>query len=197
MLKPFLNVTGKVIKKLDDLGTISRAINELAKKDVLVGVPQAKSSRPGEPINNAELGFVLSEGVRPEHAREEIKDGMNQGQTYDQALGAYIWAHGDPLWHIPPRPFLGPSIELNAEKISKQQGKVIKAALAGNDTQVEAECIKLGLLAQNCVKAYFLDPTNGWDPNAPTTIEAKGSAKPLIDTGALRNSITYVIRVKV
>jgi hypothetical protein len=31
-------------------------------------------------------------------------------------------------------------------------------------------------------------------PNAPATIRAKGSSKPLIDTGEMRQSVTYQIR---
>ena len=31
---------------------------------------------------------------------------------------------------------------------------------------------------------------------APSTIKRKGSAQPLVDTGALRQSITYIIRPK-
>ena len=39
--------------------------------------------------------------------------------------------------------------------------------------------------------------TNGnWKPNAPLTIELKGSSHPLIDTGQMRQSITYVVEEK-
>ena len=31
-------------------------------------------------------------------------------------------------------------------------------------------------------------------PNAPATVKRKGSSQPLIDTGNLRKSITFVIR---
>ena len=34
---------------------------------------------------------------------------------------------------------------------------------------------------------------NGWKPNAPSTIKAKGSDKPLIDTGELRKSIRGIV----
>lgn len=38
--------------------------------------------------------------------------------------------------------------------------------------------------------------TGDWVPNAPSTIAAKGSDKPLIDTSHMKNSVTYVIRGK-
>ena len=34
------------------------------------------------------------------------------------------------------------------------------------------------------------------EPNAPSTIRKKGSDKPLIDTGRLRQSVNYVIKPK-
>jgi hypothetical protein len=49
------------------------------------------------------------------------------------------------------------------------------------------------MLGQNIVRAWFVDPKNGWPENSPITIAAKGSDKPLIDTGELRKAITYVV----
>ena len=55
------------------------------------------------------------------------------------------------------------------------------------------------MFAQNKVRAWFTDERNNWPPNAPSTIEKKsknGKIKdnPLIDTGELRKSITYVVK---
>lgn len=144
-------------------GDVYKALAELVRKDVLVGIPQAESSRKDatEP-NNAEL--------------------------------AYIHTNGSPRNRIPARPFLQPAIMAHKDNIAKLQGKVIRAALKGDVQLMLIDLEKVGLYAQNVTKAWFVDPRNGWPPNAPLTIKLKGSDKPLIDTGALRNSITYVIR---
>jgi phage gpG-like protein len=48
---------------------------------------------------------------------------------------------------------------------------------------------KAGALAVSAAKRRFTSEV-GWAPNAPITIEIKGSSRPGIDTGKLRNSIT-------
>ena len=59
------------------------------------------------------------------------------------------------------------------------------------------ELKKTGMFVQNKVRSWFTDSRNGWPPNAPSTIKAKkGKSNPLIDTGELRKSITYVVSNK-
>ena len=42
-------------------------------------------------------------------------------------------------------------------------------------------------------EAFDTEGFGEWTPNSPATIRAKGSEMPLIDTGNLRNSITYKV----
>jgi hypothetical protein len=70
--------------------------------------------------------------------------------------------------------------------------KAILKYLNGQDGRPDLE--KIGLWVVNKVKAKF--GSDDLVPNSEATIKAKGSDKPLIDTGQLRNSITYVIRKK-
>lgn len=51
-----------------------------------------------------------------------------------------------------------------------------------------------GMEGQNSARDWFEDPRNGWAPNSPVTIALKGSERPLVDTGELRKSITYVVK---
>jgi hypothetical protein len=150
------------------------ALEQAKNKQVLVGIPQDKAPRvptPEDPfpeINNAEL--------------------------------AYIHEHGSVVAHIPPRPFLEPSILANKSQIATLQASVIQKALI-DPSSLDSGFNKIGLLAQKNAQLWFTDPRNNWPPNAPSTIAAKlkkGSTdpKPLIDTGALRASISYVVRTK-
>ena len=118
------------------------------------------------------------------------------GETLTNAELAYIHSKGSPLNNIPPRPFLEPSIEANKEKIAAIQAQAFKAALNGKPAQVLMDMKKVGLLGQNLAKGWFRNPKNNWPPNSPLTIAKKGSDQPLIDTGALRNAIVYVVRKK-
>jgi len=164
MFGSFIRPVSKVIKKVDRFGSVLQSIESLKRHDVLIGIPQAESSREGGAITNAEL--------------------------------AYIHSKGSPKQGIPARPFLEPSIMANKDRIAEQQAKIIKDALAGNANVMHADMEKLGIRAQNFAKGWFVNPLNEWAPNTPETIARKGSDKPLIDTGQLRNAITYVVREK-
>lgn len=190
MFKSICNVTNKIDKFKD----VTKSLQELKNLDVLVGIPEAKSSRKSGEITNAELGYILSTGVHASDVQTKVSQGIKAGQSYNQALEAFKLAYGDPAFGIPARPFLEPSIEANLDRVTRQQNTVINAVLDGKDPHKEAE--KLGLLCQNIVKSWFTDPRNHWPPNAPSTIAKKGSDRPNIDTGQLRNSITYVVRDK-
>jgi hypothetical protein len=52
---------------------------------------------------------------------------------------------------------------------------------------------RAGMEAVNRVKSFFTDPRNNWPRNAPSTIRRKGSSRRNIDTGALRDAMTYVL----
>ena len=108
----------------------------------------------------------------------------------------YFHTHGSPLQKIPARPVLEPAIEYNKEEISRYLGEAIKNGLDGNIDNANNALNKAGLKAQKSAQEWFTNPANKWAPNSPLTIRLKGSDKPLIDTGELRKSITYVIRKK-
>lgn len=192
MFGDFIKASVKAVKTKDNLGEITKVLEHLAKQDVLVGIPQAEASRKEGKLNNAEL--------------------------------AYIHSNGSPKNNIPARPFLEPSIINNKRQVVKQQTKALRDALDGNTAQADADLHDLGLLGQSLAKGWFTDPRNHWAPLSPYTVEqrlkkkfkspearAQGmeeylqsiqieggtpTERPLIDSGQLRNAITYVIRQK-
>jgi hypothetical protein len=107
----------------------------------------------------------------------------------------FIHTNGSLLRHIPPRPVIEPAISDpdNRKLFLPELEAAAKAALAGQVLQVKAHLNRAGLIAQNVCRAWFVSPKNGWPPNAPSTIRRKGSSRPLILTGELRKSITYVV----
>lgn len=190
----------KVLKEIK-VASLVDAVGVLAKKEVLVGIPAENSTRQaqnpsGDKINNAELLYIQSHGVRKAEMRAEMQQHIDAGKKYSEAHSLYIQSHGSPLWHIPPRPVLEPSIEANKEPIAKQLQQATVAALDGDSVGVDHALHRAGFVAENAAKGWFEKPENGWPPNSPRTITQKGSDSPLIDTGEMRKAITHVVREK-
>ena len=185
---------------------LMQRIKQLSSQKVCVGVPSSddpdlsdqqkkqigrKSGGHGD-IGNADLVYIHTHGVRPRPVRVGMQPEINKGTKYSVALQMYIHEHGSFAYQVPPRPTIEPAIKDAKEGIGERLGDAAKAAAEGKDTQKALGDV--GLYAQAKVKGWFTNPKNGWAPNAPATIKGKGSARPLIDTGAMQGSITFVIR---
>jgi hypothetical protein len=191
------NVTLQTVT--DNSHKILESLKKIKELDVLVGIPQEKSSRKGQEITNVELAFLHSKGFKsPKSAllgsyKKRFEGNKRKGKAL-AAMQAYFMEKGDPYWHVPARPFLEPALKANKDALLKQQDNILKAALNGDYAKAEIEAEKLGILASNFVREWFTDPRNGWAENHPLIVALKGSARPLIDTGALRQAVTYVLR---
>jgi len=105
---------------------------------------------------------------------------------------AYIaMIHEFGLGHNPERSFLRSTVYEQADKYAKIIAETIPQAVKSGMSERDAYA-RLGTIAVNDVKMKI-----GSGPFAPlsqATIDRKKSSKPLIDTGALRQSISYEIR---
>lgn len=180
----------------DGVPELLEALRELQSNEVMVGIPEAKSSRKKEIIRNSELLYIHTHGIRKKAMREEMQLEMDGGKQYSEVYQMYIQEHGSPLWASPPRPVLEPAIEHRKDWIAEQLGKAAQSALDGDVKGVRDGLHKAGQVAENAAKDWFTNPANGWAPNSPETIKLKGSNKPLIDTDQLRKAITHVVRRK-
>ena len=156
----------------DMVADVLRRVKELTKSEVLIGIPDANAERTGddgktEPITNAGIGYVME--------------------------------FGSPAQNIPARPFLLPGVEsmrdAAVERLKIAGGK----ALSGQKSDIEKELTKVGILGQNAVQAKITD--GPFQPLAPRTLKAREArgrtgAKPLIDTGKLRESVSFVVHQK-
>ncbi len=172
--------------KSDKLKKIIANINSLVGQTVLVGIPQENTGRDDEdtgPMTNAALGFIHE--------------------------------YGSPANNIPARPFLMTGLRDGQNKFEPRLRKAAGAALDGNTQKMGAEMTATGLIAADSVQRKINSGT--FTPLADATLERRAArgrkgaelelqrrrdgeqpgtefAKPLIDTGQLRNSITFVIR---
>lgn len=182
-MKPTLSVR----QVADMAAKIRQAINALTEKDVYIGVPAENAGSRAGGINNAEL--------------------------------SYIHEFGAPAAGIPARPHLLPGMDdIRGEAADLLKGAA-KKALKGNVVAVESALKRIGLLGQKAVRARFQN--NDWAPLKESTLDyaapkkdaegntlkdRKGNVKrgksrrdkekinPLLNTGQLMKSHTYVIR---
>lgn len=128
---------------------------------------------------------------------EDVLVGVPRGAKEDNgmsiALIASVHEFGSPKRNIPERSFLRAGIRASTEDISKIAARQLK--LIAKDQQTPSNAIQmLGLAGQAAVQKYIRH--GDFEPLSPRTIEAKGSDKPLIDTGNMLQSITYEVRKK-
>ena len=119
---------------------------------------------------------------------------MRKGDPINNASLMFVLTHGSPARKIPATPILEPAIERNRELIAPHLAASAKAVTEGRPDEAERELERAGFVASNAAKRFFMDPANGWPPNAPSTIARKGSDRRNIDTGQLRRSIVHVVR---
>lgn len=171
--------TASVRHTISRSGAIAKAIRELADVQVMVGIPKKTASRTGSQASNALIGYVLE--------------------------------HGVPKHNLPPRPFLVPGVR-NARAYTKAGfKKAARYAMAGNQQAMQAQLAAIGTNAAVAVKLKMRQ--GPFAPLAPRTIAARQrkllhtkklsaqevaagfqDIRPLIDTGKLLASITWVIR---
>lgn len=93
--------------------------------------------------------------------------------------------------NVPARPFMG----LSSADINNQCAPILEqsaGALNNNNTQQYDQLLDAaGNLAAGIVKQQITDLRS--PPNAQSTIERKRSSNPLIDTGLMRQTVTYKV----
>lgn len=90
----------------------------------------------------------------------------------------------------PSRPFLRQSVDNNKDKINAFCQSQLKALLSGRTT-AEDVLKKTAVFMKGLVQETIKE--GDFQPNAPSTVKKKGSDKPLIDTGHMRQSVTTII----
>lgn len=184
-----VKIKGKGMEEIAD------ALRVLTQAEVLVGVPAEEADtgrKDGEP-NNAEL--------------------------------AYIHDNGAPEANIPQREFMRPGINKVRDVLSDKLGRGMGAVLRGDGMKaVERTFNQVGIVAATSIKETInegippplSDATlrnrmrkgrkggGGWRLGAAQELDRRWDgqapsvefAKPLVDTAAMRNSVTYVIRAR-
>jgi hypothetical protein len=180
---------------VDRTAELGKLLEEVSRLQVYVGIPEEKSSRPGDgEITNAELCYIHTHGS-PLH-------GIPARPIIEPAIEA----------------------EDNKEAISVELSEALKSVLDGKPQTARAHLEKAGQEGEESARDWFEDPRNQWPPNSPETVrrkierlrgkrkaaalaayeggqstyEYRGSTHSvnleLVDTEELRKSITYVVK---
>lgn len=109
-----------------------------------------------------------------------------EGEEVAQVAGSHVYGLG-----VPKRDFMGYA---KSDIIAQTKPILRKIGEAESESQVNALQNAAGLKAQAIIQQSIIDLS---DPsNSPKTIEKKGSDNPLIDTGHMKDSVTFVVRKK-
>lgn len=176
----------------DDVAKVFKSIQNLVGRQVLVGIPDnGQNNRDEGPVNNATIGYVME--------------------------------FGSPLNNVPPRAFLIPGVEKAKNPALRQLRQAADAALNGDTAGMEQGLSRAGIIASNEVKLtinsnippplkpstirnrhrargtkmreseqVYLDlVSKGVEPGAA---QGEVGIVALVNTGSLRNAITFVVR---
>lgn len=128
-------------------------------------------------------------------AKLEVRIGFQHGQaTEEDGMDICDVAAWNELGTIksPSRPFLRKSVDENEEKINHfLQSKKADLLQGKSAEQVLKE---IGLFQKDLIQEKITE--GSFTPNAASTVRKKGSNKPLVDTGRMRQSVNYVIKKK-
>ena len=129
----------------------------------------------------------------PEGGEARGEDGVTPAYLLD------LHSRGSEASGLPKREVIQPVLEASADYIKGELEEYSKLKLEGRESEAEIVLETLGLELQARIQDWFEDPRNGWEPNKPATIKAKqGDANAedvtLVDTGLMRQSITYVVK---
>lgn len=123
----------------------------------------------------------------------EVVIGVQQGDMNGegQQIAEYAAYNEFGTENIPERSFMRTAFDENLPQLKEDMDRRYSEVQAGTKTVYQALGL-VGLRHQDQIKQKI--DQNVPPPNSPFTIARKGSSKTLIDTGAMKNSIHYIIR---
>ena len=121
----------------------------------------------------------------------QAKVGFPLGTASD-ILERAIYVHFGTA-QIPERPFLDTALLNNQRRIARLLTDAA-ATVARGELDAEGALDRVALAVVGMVQREITELRN--PPNAPSTIAAKGSSNPLIDTGEMRAAVRHTVESK-
>lgn len=141
--------------------------------------------------SDGRLKKILNNFLR--NGDEKVAVGFPAGKAGGDIINRAVWNEfgtrgggwGGP---IPERPFMRNAMRNNKNKYRDAMKVSAKKILLG-ETSLSTVLDKLGALAASDVQMEITSLRT--PPNSPVTIMLKGSSNPLIDTGQMRQAVTW------
>lgn len=141
---------------------------------------------------------ITSVGKAP-RGRKVVQVGFPAGKADGAVIERGIFNEFGTSRGIPERPFMRNAMRDNKAKYTAGMAKSAKSILeasvkggAGAGSKALRQTLsKLGIAAQADIQGSITSLMS--PPNAPSTIRQKGSSKPLVDSGAMRQAVTWKI----
>lgn len=119
-----------------------------------------------------------------------VKVGFPAGEADADIVARAVWNEFGTRRGVPERPFLRNAMRSNREAYRARLTELARLiVLGGLDLSVALRLI--GTQAQGDIQKEIVILAQ--PPNAPSTIARKGSSNPLIDTGEMRQKVTYKV----
>ena len=149
----------------------------------MIKVTTKGTGKASEKLKKALEQFISDKFVTVGIHEEE---GIHDGGITNAQLGA-LHHYGSDEAGVPARPWLDIGVaQGNEEYIS-----IVEEEASKDDGDLEMALEKIGLIAAGRAREFMINLST--PPNSQDTIDAKGSSNPLIDTGALMQSVHHKV----
>lgn len=120
----------------------------------------------------------------------KVKVGLPAGKSPADVLSIAVWNHFGTSRGIPSRPFITAAMFKGRGQIRMSLRKVAYDVTV-NAKPLTPSLQKLGQFGVDLIQAQIA--SNMPPPNAASTVAQKGSSRTLIDTGRMRQSMTWAL----
>jgi len=196
---------GKGVRDLDrGYSRILRALNSFRGKEIVTGLQAGDKTEDGS-MDVARLGAIHEFGASIDmRARKQtVYRKLNaKGNKFvkkgrfvsaDKSNFAQDFSVGAHTINIPERSFMRSTYDDKNRSWNDKAIQQIKLVASGKKDAAGAMGV-IGLTIQRDIQKKIVD--GPFTPNAPATVRNKKSARPLIDTGRVRQSVRFVVRAR-
>lgn len=127
--------------------------------------------------------------IKAAQGPKSVKVGLPKGKAAANVIEYAVYNHEGTV-HIPRRPFITVAMFKGRGELRGDMRKIAKSVVSGKST-ISRQLPKLGLKGAGLVQDQIA--SNMPPGNAASTIRQKGSSGTLIDTGRMRQSVTWEI----
>ena len=147
-----------------------------------------------------QLKRKLGRAVRDSHVKVGVLASKGGGEPNEAGVTmvelAAIHEFGAPAAGIPERSFIRRTMKNKKRAIGEVTAMLARKLLDQRGFTVRSALEVLGVFAATEVKKTITEGEHVPPPLAPATVAAKGSSRPLVDTGRLVGSINHEVVLK-